>query len=118
MVIEHYRPGKAPEIYRRFRDQGRLAPAGLNYISSWVDLDFNRCFQVMEAANEDVLKEWTDHWSDLVEFEIVPVRTSEQAHPRLTVHTVHSQASRRRLRHRHTRILLLRFQMRQQTAGH
>jgi hypothetical protein len=26
-----------------------------------------------------MLKEWTHHWEDLVEFEIVPVRTSEEA---------------------------------------
>lgn len=79
MVIERFRPGRAPEVYRRFRDRGRMAPAGVRYISSWVDLEFRRCFQVMEAADEVMLKEWTDNWSDLVEFEIVQVRTSEQA---------------------------------------
>ena len=56
-----------------------MAPAGLRYISSWVDLDFRRCFQVMEADSESLMKEWTDNWDDLVEFEIIPVRTSEQA---------------------------------------
>ena len=79
MVIENFRPGQAPEVYRRFRDRGRMAPAGLRYISSWVDLGFRRCFQVMEADSEALLKEWTDNWDDLVDFEIVPVRTSEQA---------------------------------------
>jgi Protein of unknown function (DUF3303) len=79
MVIEHFRPGKAPEIYRRFRDRGRMAPAGVRYVASWVDLEFRRCFQVMEAADEALLREWTEHWSDLVDFEIVEVRTSEQA---------------------------------------
>ncbi len=52
MVIERFRPGRAPEVYRRFRDRGRLAPEGLHYVSSWVDL---------------------------VDFEIVPVRTSAEA---------------------------------------
>jgi hypothetical protein len=79
MVIEHFRPGKAVEVYRRFRDRGRMAPEGVRYISSWVDLGFRRCFQVMEAESETLLKEWTANWDDLVEFEIVPVRTSEQA---------------------------------------
>lgn len=79
MVIEKFRPGVAPEVYRRFRDRGRMAPAELRYISSWVDLDFRRCFQVMEADSETLMKEWTDNWDDLVEFEIIPVRTSEQA---------------------------------------
>ena len=49
MVIEHFRPGRAPDVYRRFRDQGRMAPAQVRYVSSWVDLEFRRCFQVMEA---------------------------------------------------------------------
>jgi len=79
MVIEHFQPGQAAAVYRRFRDQGRMAPAGAKYVVSWVDLEFRRCFQVMEAESQAVLKEWTDNWDDLVEFEIVPVRTSEEA---------------------------------------
>jgi uncharacterized protein DUF3303 len=79
MVIEHFRPGQAAEVYRRFRDRGRMAPEGVTYVSSWVDLEFRRCFQIMEAEGEAALKQWTVHWDDLVEFEIVPVRTSEEA---------------------------------------
>jgi hypothetical protein len=56
-----------------------MAPEGVRYIASWVDLDFERCFQIMEADTKAMLEQWTDNWSDLVEFEIVPVRTSEQA---------------------------------------
>jgi len=79
MVIEHFRPGKAPEVYRRFRDRGRLAPEGVRYVSSWTDIEFRRCFQVMEAADESMLEEWTSNWSDLVEFEVIPVRSSQEA---------------------------------------
>ncbi|MGH7742626.1 MAG: DUF3303 domain-containing protein [Candidatus Eiseniibacteriota bacterium] len=79
MVIENYRVGMAAEVYRRFRERGRMAPEGVRYVSSWVDMEFHRCFQVMEAASEDLLKEWTEHWKDLVDFEVIPVRTSEQA---------------------------------------
>jgi hypothetical protein len=79
MVIEHFREGKAPEIYRRYRDRGRMAPGDVKYVASWVDLEFNRCFQVMEADHEERLKEWTTHWDDLTDFEIVPVRTSAEA---------------------------------------
>ena len=79
MVIEHFRSGKAPEVYRRFRDRGRMLPPGVQYVSSWVDLEFNRCFQVMEADSEASLKTWADKWSDLVDFELVPVQTSAQA---------------------------------------
>ena len=79
MVIEHFKPGRAADIYRRFRDRGRMAPDDVRYISSWVDLRFERCYQVMEADNEQRLADWTSNWSDLVDFEIVPVRTSAAA---------------------------------------
>lgn len=79
MVIEHFRPGQAAEVYRRFRDHGRLAPEGLTYVASWVDLEFRRCFQVMEAESEHGLEQWMSNWRDLVDFEVIPVRTSEEA---------------------------------------
>ena len=79
MVVERFRPGKAPEIYRRFRERGRMVPDDVNYVASWVDLRFERCFQVMEAENEARLREWTQHWDDLTDFEIIPVRTAAEA---------------------------------------
>jgi len=79
MVIEHNREGRVLDVYRRFRDRGRLAPDGLRYVSSWVDLEYRRCFQVMETDDESLLREWIGKWDDLVEFEVVPVRTSADA---------------------------------------
>jgi hypothetical protein len=79
MVIEHFRAGRAPEVYRRFRERGRMAPAGLRYVSSWIDLEYKRCFQVMEAEDEALFREWTANWDDLIDFEIVAVRTSAEA---------------------------------------
>ena len=79
MIIEHFRPGQAPEVYRRFRDHGRMAPEGLEYVSSWVDFEFRRCFQLMEADSEAPLQEWMANWNDLSDFEVVPVRTSADA---------------------------------------
>jgi 2-methylisocitrate lyase-like PEP mutase family enzyme len=79
MIIEHFRPGQAPAVYRRFRDRGRMMPEDVQYLASWIDFDFRRCFQVMEAESEARLREWTIHWEDLIDFEIVPVRTSAEA---------------------------------------
>ena len=79
MVIERFKSGAAPEIYRRFRAQGRLAPDDVKYIASWVDLKFEKCYQVMEADSEARLREWTKNWADLMYFEVVPVRTSAEA---------------------------------------
>jgi hypothetical protein len=79
MVIERFRNADAEPVYRRFKERGRLAPNGLNYISSWVTADLSTCFQVMEAADRTLLEEWMRNWSDLVEFELHPVITSQQA---------------------------------------
>jgi hypothetical protein len=49
MVIEHFKDGKGAQVYERFRERGRLAPEGLRYVNSWVDLAFRHCYQVMEC---------------------------------------------------------------------
>jgi Domain of unknown function (DUF3303) len=79
MVIEHFRDRNALPVYRRFRDQGRLAPAGLEYVASWVTRDLRRCFQIMECEDPALLTEWMARWEDLVEFEVIPVVTSSEA---------------------------------------
>ena len=79
MVIERFKAGAAPEIYRRARDHGRMMPDGLEYVSSWVDLEFKTCYQLMRTVDASLFAVWTDACQDLVEFEIVPVRTSAEA---------------------------------------
>ena len=77
MIVEHYK--NAPEIYRRFREQGRMAPDGLTYLSSWVDEKIERCFQLMETDDSSLLEAWMRNWRDLVDFEVHPVMTSKEA---------------------------------------
>jgi hypothetical protein len=79
MVIEHFRGGDAVPVYRRFRERGRLAPEGLQYVSSWVTDDLRRCYQVMECDDRRLLDVWIAAWDDLVEFEVIPVVTSAEA---------------------------------------
>jgi hypothetical protein len=79
MVVERFKEGGAPEIYRRLRDKGRMMPDGLEYVSSWIDLDFKTCYQLMRTEDESLFGRWTDAWDDLMEFEITPVRTSAEA---------------------------------------
>jgi hypothetical protein len=79
MVIERFRGGDAAPVYQRFREQGRLAPAGLHYVSSWVDESLATCYQVMETSDRSLLEEWMRRWEDLVEFEVHPVLTSAEA---------------------------------------
>jgi hypothetical protein len=79
MVIEHFKEGAAPEIYRRFRERGRIMPDGLEYVSSWINLDFKICYQLMRTEDFALFDKWIDNWRDLMQFEIVPVRTSAEA---------------------------------------
>ena len=83
MVIENFKHGDAVPVYRRFRDQGRLAPAGLTYVSSWVNDKLDRCYQLMETENRALLDQWMANWSDLVDFEVHPVISSKEAAERI-----------------------------------
>lgn len=78
MVVERFKEGAIPEVYRRFREKGRMMPEGLNYISSWVNFDLRICYQLMETEDAMLFPIWVDSWKDLFEIEIVPVRTSAE----------------------------------------
>jgi hypothetical protein len=77
MVIERFRNRKAEPIYRRFREKGRMLPHGLHYVGSWIETNYDRCFQLMQCDDEQLFVDWIANWSDLMDFEVVPVRTSE-----------------------------------------
>lgn len=83
MIVEHFKNQDPLPIYRRFRDRGRLAPEGLQYVSSWVDEQFERCFQLMETSDPQLLDQWISHWSDIVSFEVYPVISSKEAAERI-----------------------------------
>ncbi len=83
MVVEHFAGGDPAPVYRRFSERGRLAPEGVEYISSWVTSDLTRCYQVMECADRALLEEWMANWADLVRFEVHHVVTSAEAASRV-----------------------------------
>jgi hypothetical protein len=76
MVVEHFKDRDPVPIYTRVREQGRTLPDGLRYIDSWVEANFNRCFQLMECNDALLFQQWVMQWRDLAEFEIVPVAPS------------------------------------------
>jgi hypothetical protein len=84
MVIEHFKNQDPLPVYRRFKERGRLAPEGLRYVSSWVDEKLECCFQLMEADDRRPLDEWMARWSDIVEFEVYPVISSQAAAERVS----------------------------------
>src|SRR5580693_4172087 len=87
MVMENFRNGDAVPVYRRFRDRGGLAPAGLSYVSSWVSDKLDRCYQLMETEDRALLDQWIENWTDIVDFEVHTVisltEASEKIAPRL-----------------------------------
>ena len=78
MIIERYRNGDPRPVYNRFRERGRLAPSGLEYVSSWVTTDHATCFQVMQTNDRGLLDQWIEQWRDIVDFEVIPVVTSAE----------------------------------------
>jgi len=78
MIIERFRDQDPLPIYERVRDRGRSVPAGLKYIDSWVEPNFDRCFQLMECDDLRPLQEWILSWRGAGTFEIVPVLTSAE----------------------------------------
>lgn len=84
MVIERFKNQDAKAVYKRFQEQGRMMPDGLKYIDSWVEANFNRCFQLMECDDPVLFQQWIAKWQDLMEFEIVPVVPSAETKKSIT----------------------------------
>ena len=78
MVVERFREGARP-VYERAAERGRMLPPGLAYVDSWVDEHLDRCFQLMETEDPTLFDRWITSWSDLAEFEVVPVLSSAEA---------------------------------------
>jgi hypothetical protein len=86
MVIEKFRDGDPKPVYRRFREKGRMGPAGARYVASWVTTDFERCYQVMDCDDRALLEQWLANWNDIVDFEVIPIITSEKATAAIAPH--------------------------------
>ncbi len=60
-----------------------MASDGVTYVSSRVDEQLERCYQVMETEERHLLDRWMDNWRDIVEFEVHPVMTSAEVAERI-----------------------------------
>jgi hypothetical protein len=79
MVIERFRDGDVIPIYRRLREGGRSLPDGLEYVDSWIEPNFARCFQLMRCDDLRLFQEWVLQWRGFgATFEIVPVVPSKE----------------------------------------
>jgi hypothetical protein len=78
MIIESFKNQDAIPIYKHLRQKGRGLPEGLKYVDSWVEPNFDRCFQLMECDDLRLIQQWVLHWREFATFEIVPVVSSRE----------------------------------------
>ena len=79
MVIERFRDDDMLPVYQRLRCDGRSLPAGLDYVDSWVEANFSRCFQLMRCDDLRLIQQWALEWRGSgMTFEILPVVTSKE----------------------------------------
>jgi Protein of unknown function (DUF3303) len=87
MVIERFHDRDAGPVYRRVRERGRMLPDGLHYVGSWIETNFDRCFQLMECDDDRLFADWIAQWNDLMDFEVVPVATSAETQRKFSPQT-------------------------------
>ena len=79
MVIERFRDADMVPIYARIREAGRMLPEGLEFVDSWVEPNFARCFQLMRCDDARKFQEWILQWRGYgIDFEIIPVVPSAE----------------------------------------
>ena len=79
MVIEQFKPDCTDAVYERLSRKGRMLPPELHFVNSWVNKELGICYQLMETSDFRLFSVWTQHWSDLIKFDIVPVDALSQS---------------------------------------
>jgi hypothetical protein len=78
MVIERFRDNDMVPIYQKVQDSGRSLPDDLEYLDSWVEPNFSRCFQLMRCNDVRLFQQWVLSWRGFgVNIEIVPGRRQQ-----------------------------------------
>jgi hypothetical protein len=79
MIVERFKDQDPVPVYAHLDKVGRRLPDGLVYHASWIEPNFDRCFQLMECDDASLLQQWILSWRGAgVSFEIVPVVPSAQ----------------------------------------
>jgi hypothetical protein len=79
MIIERFGDNDMLPIYRRVRDEGRTLPEGLEYLDSWIEPNFSRCFQLMKCDDLRLFQRWVlERRGSGISFDIVPVVSSKE----------------------------------------
>lgn len=82
MIIETFRDNDMAPVYERLRQRGRMLPEGVEFVDSWVEAGFARCFQLMRCDDLARLQAWILGWRGAgVTFEVIPVLTGAETRP-------------------------------------
>ena len=63
----------------RFLDTGAPPPAGVTMLGRWHGLGLDVVYVLVEADEPKAVYLWAAQWSDIFEFEVVPVIEDEEA---------------------------------------
>lgn len=72
------KPGQRNDSQGRFRATGAPPPAGVTMTNRWHSAEGLKGFIIAESSDAEALARWTQSWTDLLTFEIVPVVNDEQ----------------------------------------
>lgn len=61
LVIETFKNTNLIDVKERFQTKGRLMPAGLSYVASWMTVDGFQCYQVMDSPSRELLDLWINN---------------------------------------------------------
>jgi hypothetical protein len=69
------------ERVSRFLETGAPPPEGVTLLGRWFTASHNKGFMLVETENPKALFRWTSEWAHLIDFQIEPVVTDEEAAP-------------------------------------
>lgn len=62
----------------RFKETGAPPPPGVDMLGRWHNAAGNGGFFLVETDDPVALARWLQEWTDVIDFEVVPVVTDEQ----------------------------------------
>ena len=69
------------ERVARFLETGAQPPAGVKLLGRWFTASHSKGFMLVETSEASSLFRWTSEWAHLIDFQIEPVITDEEAAP-------------------------------------
>ncbi len=76
MIVEKFKSGERETIYQRLQKKGRMLPAGVEYVNSFLSEDAQTCYQLIKSVSREKINTWIDRWKDVIDFEVVPIEKS------------------------------------------